>query len=52
MKTLIVYFSKSGTTKKLAEKLANIFKADIETLIDKKKRSGLIGWLTGAGVTV
>lgn len=46
MKILIVYFSKTGTTKKLAEKLSVVLKADIESIIDKKKRSGLIGWLT------
>ncbi|MDD5455903.1 MAG: flavodoxin [Candidatus Margulisbacteria bacterium] len=45
MKTLVVYYSKTGTTKKLAERLAKELKADIEGLIDKKKRSGIMGWL-------
>ncbi len=45
MKTLVVYYSKTGTTKKLAEKLAKEFNADIEELIDKTKRSGIIGWI-------
>lgn len=47
MKILIVFYSKTGTTKKLAEKLASILGADTESLIDNKKRTGLIGWLTG-----
>ncbi|HEX2958175.1 MAG TPA: hypothetical protein VHO70_15180 [Chitinispirillaceae bacterium] len=45
MKTLVVYYSKTGTTKKLAEKLAAALKADTEILVDKKKRTGFIGWL-------
>jgi flavodoxin len=47
MKTLIVYYSKTGTTKILAEKLSHELKADIEELIDKKKRTGIFGWLSG-----
>jgi flavodoxin len=45
MKALVVYYSKSGTTKKIAERIAKKVNADIEALVDKKKRSGLIGWL-------
>lgn len=45
MKVLVVYYSKSGTTKKLAQKLSAQLKADIEEIVDKKSRSGLIGWL-------
>lgn len=47
MKTLIVYYSKTGTTKKLAQMLAKELNADTEELIDKKKRSGIIGWIIG-----
>ncbi|HEX2956776.1 MAG TPA: flavodoxin [Chitinispirillaceae bacterium] len=47
MKILVVYYSKTGTTKKLAQRLCAEFKADGEELVDKKKRSGLIGWLIG-----
>lgn len=45
MKTLIVYYSKTGTTKKLAELIAKEIKADMEQIVDKKKRSGIIGWI-------
>lgn len=47
MKILVVYYSKTGTTRKLAEKLAAALNADIESIVDTKKRSGLTGWLTG-----
>ncbi len=42
-KTLIVYYSRDGHTKLVAEKLAQKFAADSEVLIDKKKRTGLWG---------
>jgi len=45
MKTVVVYYSKTGTTKKLAQKLAKELNADTEELVDRKKRSGIIGWI-------
>ncbi len=45
MKTLIVYYSRTGTTKRVALKLAGELKADIEELVDKNKRAGAIGYL-------
>jgi len=47
MKVLVVYYSRTGTTKKLAQKLSAELGADIEEIIDKKNRSGLIGWIFG-----
>lgn len=47
-KVLVVYYSREGHTKLVAEKLAKKFNADLEQLIDKKKRIGLIG-VSGAG---
>lgn len=47
MKVLVVYYSRTGTTKKLAQKLSVELGADIEEIIDRKNRSGLIGWLFG-----
>jgi flavodoxin len=47
MKILVVYYSKTGTTRKLAERIAAQLNADVESIVDTKKRSGLIGWLVG-----
>ncbi|NPV87975.1 hypothetical protein HPY42_00395 [Coprothermobacteraceae bacterium] len=38
MRTLIVYFSGSGNNKRVAEKLADLIKADIERLDDGQRR--------------
>lgn len=45
MKTLILYYSRTGTTKKLAEKLANSLSADIEEVSETINRSGARGYL-------
>lgn len=45
MKYLVVYYSRSGTTKKVAEKIADILKSDREEIIPVRKHSGLIGWI-------
>ena len=44
MKTLIIYYSRSGVTKTVAEKIAPLLNADTEELIDTKDRSGVIGY--------
>jgi menaquinone-dependent protoporphyrinogen IX oxidase len=44
-KVLVVYYSRTGTTRKAAEALKQVLKADIEEIIDKKNRGGPIGWL-------
>ena len=45
MKTLIVYYSRSGITRKVAEELKHNLDCDIEELIDKKDRSGSLGYM-------
>jgi len=45
MKTLIIYYSRTGNTKKIASEIAISLSADIEEIIEPKKRSGIIGWL-------
>jgi flavodoxin len=45
MKVLVVYYSRTGNTRFVAEKIAGKLKADIEEVIDKKSRGGTIGWL-------
>ena len=45
MKTLVVLYSRTGTTKKVGEEIAAALKADVEEIIDTKKRSGPIGYV-------
>ena len=44
---LVVYYSKTGNTKKVAQDLAKELKADIDEIIDLKDRNGIKGWLLG-----
>ncbi|WP_461207484.1 flavodoxin family protein [Clostridium sp. DL1XJH146] len=44
-KKLIVYYSKSGSTKKVAEILAEQLDGDIVKIIDNKNRNGLFGFI-------
>jgi flavodoxin len=44
-KILLVYYSRSGTTKKFAEALAAQLKCDVEEIQDVRSRKGLFGWL-------
>ncbi|MDQ1279409.1 MAG: hypothetical protein QG670_671 [Thermoproteota archaeon] len=46
MKALVIYYTRTGNTKFVAEKIAQELGADIEEVIDKKNRSGPIGWLS------
>jgi flavodoxin len=46
MNTLVVYFSRTGRTKKIAEELEKLLDADIDEIRDIKKRAGIMGWLT------
>ena len=48
MKVLVVHYSRTGNTEKVAAELARALGADTETIIDRKNRKGPIGWL-GAG---
>lgn len=45
MKSLVVYYSRTGKTRFVAEKIADYFDADIEEIIDKTDRSGKYGFL-------
>jgi flavodoxin len=46
-KILVVYYSRTGTTKKVAEAIAAELKCDIEEIVDARNRQGLVGWLSG-----
>ncbi|MCX6732134.1 MAG: hypothetical protein NTV98_01185 [Candidatus Roizmanbacteria bacterium] len=47
MKTLVVYYSRTGNSKKVAEEIAFLLKGDCERIIDLKDRSGVVGWVMG-----
>lgn len=44
---LVVYYSRTGSTRKVAKYIAKQLGADIEEVIDLKKRSGLWGFIIG-----
>jgi len=45
MRSLVVYYSRRGNTRFVAEKISQEIGADIEEIIDKKKRKGLLGFI-------
>lgn len=45
MKSLVVYYTRTGKTKFIAEAIASQLAADIEEIVDLKKREGKIGWI-------
>lgn len=47
MKTLVVYYSRTNNTKKIAKEIASKLKCDIEELVDLKSRKGVIGYIRG-----
>ncbi len=44
-KNLVIYYSLTGTTKLLAEKIAEILTCDTEEIIELKERKGILGFL-------
>jgi flavodoxin len=45
LSALVVYYSRTGKTKFVAEKIASKLNADIEEVVDLKNRDGWFGWL-------
>lgn len=45
MKILLAYYSRTGTTKRIAEEIKESIDCDIEELISVRNRSGMIGFL-------
>ena len=45
MKALVVYYSRTGNTKHVAEMIAEELKADLEELVDKRGREGFLRYL-------
>jgi flavodoxin len=44
-KILLMYYSRTGTTRRIAEEIRGSLGCDVEEVVDKKSRSGLLGWL-------
>lgn len=47
-KVLVIFFSRSGTTRLLAEHIVRAAGADLEELREPRSRRGLLGWLRSA----
>lgn len=45
LRTLVVYYSRTGHVASVAGELARELGADVERIIDRKDRSGIRGWL-------
>lgn len=45
MKVLVVFYSRTGTTRKVAESISRILGCDVEEIFDTKNRSGIWGYL-------
>jgi menaquinone-dependent protoporphyrinogen IX oxidase len=45
MKTLIVYYTRTGNTKKIVDALQAELAADVEEITEKSSRRGPLGWL-------
>jgi flavodoxin len=43
--TLVVFYSRTGTTRKLGRQIAETLGADVDEVIDRKDRSGALGYL-------
>jgi len=48
IKSLVVYYSRSGTTRLVAEFLAAALSCDIQAIVETKDRHGLAGWIRSA----
>lgn len=45
MNILVVFYSRTDTTKKAAGKISEKLNASLEELVDKKDRGGVVGWI-------
>lgn len=46
MKALVIFYSRSGKTKKVAKKISALLKCDMEEIIDTRNRKGIPGFLS------
>lgn len=48
MRTLVVYYSRSGNTRKLGRAIARALECDEAEIVDRKKRSGFLGFIASS----
>ncbi|MFH1236906.1 MAG: flavodoxin [Candidatus Aenigmatarchaeota archaeon] len=46
MKTLVVFYSRTGTTRKVADEIAKALNCETEEIADTKKRAGILHYLS------
>ena len=46
MKSLVVYYTRTGVTKFVAQTIAAELGSDIEEVVDLKNRAGKLGWMS------
>ncbi len=46
-KILVVFYSRTGTTRKIAQEISNTLSCDIEEIVDLKSRAGIKGFMVG-----
>ena len=44
-RTLLVYYSRTGTTREVAQEISTILACDVEEIVDTKNRQGVFGYL-------
>ena len=44
-KTLVVFYSRSGTTRRIAEALSKALECDLEEIVEPKPRTGFLGYI-------
>lgn len=47
MKALLIFYSRTGTTRKVAQAIHSIIKCEVEEVKDLKNREGMMGYLKG-----
>jgi len=45
MKILVVFYSRTGATRTVAQKIADLVKGDLEEIKDTRNRAGILGFL-------
>jgi flavodoxin len=45
MRALVAYYSRTGTTRKVGQRISTFLGCDVEEIHDIKNRSGIVGWI-------